>query len=55
MFKLLLTIILYALAGPLLIYVLYVLKLTLASGTMNGIIFYAQADYTSFYYCPPEQ
>ena len=39
----LLTIALYALAGPLLIYVLYVLKLTLASGTMNGIIFYAQA------------
>ena len=39
----LLTIALYALAGPILIYVLYVLKLTLASGTMNGIIFYAQA------------
>ena len=39
----LLTIALYALAGPILIYVLYVLKLTLASGTMNAIIFYAQA------------
>ena len=39
----LLTLILYAVAGPLLIYLLFVLKLTLTTGTLNGIIFYAQA------------
>ena len=38
----LLTIILYAVAGPLFIYLLFALKLTLTTGTLNGIIFYAQ-------------
>ena len=38
----LLTLILYAIAGPLLIYLLYTLKLTLTTGTLNGIIFFAQ-------------
>ena len=37
------TILLFAVAGPLLIYLLYALRLTLATGTLNGIIFYAQA------------
>ena len=37
------TLILYALAGPLLIYLLFALRLTLTNGTFNGIIFYAQA------------
>ena len=37
------TLVLYALAGPLLIYLLYALRLTLTTGTFNGIIFYAQA------------
>ena len=37
------TIVLYAVAGPLLIYLLYALRLTLTAGTLNGIIFYAQA------------
>ena len=37
----LLTLVLYAIAGPLLIYLLYALKLTLTTGTLNGIIFYA--------------
>ena len=37
------TILLYVVAGPLLIYLLYALRLTLTSGTLNGIIFYAQA------------
>ena len=37
------TLILYAVAGPLLIYLLYVLRLTLTTGTLNGIIFFAQA------------
>ena len=39
----LLTLILYAVAGPLIIYLLFALKLTLTTGTLNGIIFYAQA------------
>ena len=39
----LLTLILYVVAGPLLIYLLYALRLTLTTGTLNGIIFYAQA------------
>ena len=39
----LLTLILYAIAGPFLIYLLFALKLTLTTGTLNGIIFYAQA------------
>ena len=38
----LLTIIIYAIAGPLLIYSLYALNLTLTTGMINGIIFYAQ-------------
>ena len=33
----------YLVTGPLLIYLLYALKLTITSGTLNGIIFYAQA------------
>ena len=36
------TLALYVVAGPLLIYLLYVLRLTLTTGTLNGIIFYAQ-------------
>ena len=36
------TLVLYALAGPLLIFLLYVLRLTLTTGTINGIIFYVQ-------------
>ena len=38
----LLTLIAYGLAGPLLIYLLYALKLTLTTGKLNGIIFYSQ-------------
>ena len=38
----LLTLVLYAVAGPLLIYLLFALKLTLTTGTLNVIIFYAQ-------------
>ena len=38
----LLTLIVYGLAGPLLIYLLYALKLTLTTGKLNGIIFYTQ-------------
>ena len=38
----LLTLIVYAVAGPLLVYLLYALKLTLTTGTINGFIFYAQ-------------
>ena len=37
------TLILYAVAGPLLIYLLYTFRLTLTTGTLNGIIFFAQA------------
>ena len=37
------TILLYAVAGPLVIYLLYALRLTLTAGTLNGIMFYAQA------------
>ena len=33
----------YLVTGPILIYLLYALKLTLTTGTLNGIIFYAQA------------
>ena len=33
----------YLVTGPLLIYLLYALKLALTSGTLHGIIFYAQA------------
>ena len=38
----LLTLIVYGLAGPLLIYLLYALNLTLTTGKLNGIIFYSQ-------------
>ena len=38
----LLTLIAYGLAGPLLIYLLYALNLTLTTGKLNGIIFYSQ-------------
>ena len=38
----LLTLIGYAIAGPLFIYLLYALKLTLTTGTINCIIFYTQ-------------
>ena len=33
---------LYVVAGPLFVYLLFALKLTLTTGTINGIIFYAQ-------------
>ncbi|XP_019859158.1 PREDICTED: uncharacterized protein LOC109587361 [Amphimedon queenslandica] len=36
------TILLYIIAGPLLVLLLYTLNLTLTTGTLNGIIFYAQ-------------
>ena len=45
------TLVFYAAAGPLLIYLLYALKLTLTTSTLNGIIFYAQvvnADFLRF-------
>ena len=38
-----LTVFIFLLAGPLLIFSLYALQLTLATGTLNGVIFYAQA------------
>ena len=38
----LLTLIVYGLAGPLLVYLLYALNLTLTTGKLNGIIFYSQ-------------
>uniref|UniRef100_A0A1X7VX46 G-protein coupled receptors family 3 profile domain-containing protein n=1 Tax=Amphimedon queenslandica TaxID=400682 RepID=A0A1X7VX46_AMPQE len=38
----LLTLIIYAAIGPLFIYILYALQLTLTTGTLYGIIFYAQ-------------
>ena len=37
------TLVFYAVAGPLLIYLLYAFRLTLTTGTFNGIIFYVQA------------
>ena len=37
----LLTLVLYAIAGPLLVFLLYALRLTLTTGTLIGIIFYA--------------
>ena len=36
------TLVFYAVAGPLLVYLLYALRLTLTTGTLNGIIFYIQ-------------
>ena len=38
-----LTVSIFLVAGPLLIYLLFALRLTLTTGTFNGIIFYAQA------------
>ena len=38
-----LTVSIFLIAGPLLIYLLFALRLTLTTGTFNGIIFYAQA------------
>ena len=43
------TLVLYAVAGPLLIYLLYVLRLTLSTGTLNGIIFYIQVANPGLY------
>ena len=43
------TLVLYAVAGPLLIYLLYALRLTLTTGTLNGIIFYAQLANTGLF------
>ena len=37
-----LTSVIYVLAGPLLVFLLYTFKLTLTTGTLNGVIFYAQ-------------
>ncbi len=39
------TIFIYLLAGPVLIFLLYALKLTLTAGTINGLIFFAQVLY----------
>ena len=36
------TLVLYVVAGPLFIYLLFALRLTLTTGTLNGIIFFAQ-------------
>ena len=38
----LITSVIYILAGPLIVFLLYTLKLTLATGTLNSIIFFAQ-------------
>ena len=38
----LITSVIYILAGPLVVFLLYTLKLTLATGTLNSIIFFAQ-------------
>ena len=43
------TLVLYAVAGPLFIYLLYALKLTLTAGTLNGIIFYIQIANAGLY------
>ena len=43
------TLVLYALAGPLLIYLLYALRLLLTTGTLNGIIFYIQIANSGLY------
>ena len=45
------TILLYALAGMLLVVLLFSLRLTVSTGTINGLIFYAQAAYldTAFF------
>ena len=43
------TLVLYAVAGPLLIYLLYALRLTLTTGTLNGIIFYIQIANAGLY------
>ena len=43
------TLVFYAVAGPLLIYLLYTLRLTLTTGTLNGIIFYIQIANAGLY------
>ena len=43
------TLVFYAVAGPLLIYMLYTLRLTLTTGTLNSIIFYIQIANTALY------
>ena len=44
----LLTIIVYAVMGPLLIFTLFAFKLTLTTGTLNGMIFYSQVYNAEF-------
>ena len=44
------TSLIYILGGPLLVFLLYTLKLTLATGTLNGIIFYAQVANLGYTY-----
>ena len=39
------TILIQVVLGPLVVYLLYALKLTLTTGTLNGIIFYVEAAY----------
>ena len=46
----LLTITFFIIAGPLLICILYALRLTLTTGTLNGIIFYANAANSGLIY-----
>ena len=43
------TLVFYTVAGPLLIYLLYALRLTLTTGTLNGIIFYIQIANAGLY------
>ena len=40
----LLTLLVYAIIGPLFIYLLYILNLTITTGTINGILFYTQVS-----------
>ena len=49
----LLTAIIYIVAGPLLVFVLFKLNLTLTRGTLNGIIFYAQITNIQQYFNTP--
>ena len=43
------TLVLYAVAGPTLVYLLYALRLLLTTGTLNGIIFYIQIANAGLY------
>ena len=43
-----LTIIGYVIVGPFLVYILFALKLTLTTGTINGVVFYAQVANAGF-------